>query len=171
MFARIENNTVAEIIPYDTLEDKFTASFISTCIECGSDVLAGWSYSDGVFTAPEEATLEQAKAIKLEEIQREKCRVRDAGFEVNGIHFDSDTAARLSYIELSMRIAADNEFTTQWKASGNTWVTMTYALYSQIAAAGENLLSSVFAWQSSKQSDVEAASSIEEVRAISASYV
>lgn len=112
-------------------------------------------------------TLEQARAAKLAAIQAEKSRARDAGFLVDGVLFDSDAGARLAYLELENKLAADASYATSWKASAGVWVTMDAALYGQVKAAGTAHISACFAWQAAKEAEVAAALTVAAVNAVS----
>lgn len=140
-----------------------------------SEVPGGQAYLDSIGgwpLAPEtqQPTLDEAKAAKLAAIQAEKARARDAGFLVNGTLFDSDSAARVAYLELAMRLQAEPVFSTFWKASDGVWVTMDAALFAQVYAAGEAHIAACFAWQSAREAEVAAAQTVEAVQAVSASY-
>ena len=116
------------------------------------------------------ATIEEAKAAKLAAIQAEKTKARDGGFMVNGTLFDSDEAARVAYLELAMKLQADPEFSTAWKASDGAWVTMNAELFSQVYAAGANHIAACFAWQGAREAEVAAAESVEAVELVSERY-
>jgi FMN phosphatase YigB (HAD superfamily) len=120
--------------------------------------------------AAQEPTLEEAKAAKLAEIQNEKSRARDAGFFVGGVLFDSDSAARVAYLELAMRLQAEPTFSTAWKASDGVWVTMDAALFAQVYASGEAHIAACFAWQAAREVEVAAAQTVADVQAVSAVY-
>lgn len=123
-----------------------------------------------LMAAQEAPTLEQAKAAKLAAIQAEKARARDAGFLVSGVLFDSDSAARVAYLELAMRLQAEPVLSTFWKASDGVWVTMDAALFAQVYASGEAHIAACFAWQADREAEVAAAQTVEEVQAVSAAY-
>ena len=101
------------------------------------------------------ADIVAAKAVLL---QTEKCRVRDAGFIVDGIRFDSDQSARTSYLELADMLAADASYSTPWKASARAWVTMNATLYAKIKEAGAAHISTCFAWQAARDAELAAIS-------------
>lgn len=102
------------------------------------------------------APLDDRIASKSAAIQTEKCRIRDAGFEVNGVHFDSDQAARTAYLELAMEIAADPAYSTEWKASPGSWVTMNATLFALVKAAGTDHMAAVFGWQATRDGELSA---------------
>lgn len=55
MYARIHEGHVVEIcvpIAGFTIEQCFHPTLVDQMIPCGSDVQAGWTYANGVFTAP-----------------------------------------------------------------------------------------------------------------------
>ena len=110
------------------------------------------------------------KPSKLFEIQMEKNRARDGGFNLNGVHYDSDTGARLAYTELAMRLQSDPAFVTEWKASDDTWVTMNAVLFSQMYTAGATHIANCFAWQKAREDEVNNASTLEELDAINLVY-
>lgn len=115
-------------------------------------------------------TIQELKDQKRAEIQKEKCRVRDAGALVDGVLFDTDSGARIAYLELAMQIMQNPSYSTSWKASGNTWVTMDAALFDKVMVAGKALLTSVFAWQAGKDIEIDAADTVGKVNAITAIY-
>lgn len=101
-----------------------------------------------------EKSLADLIATKTTAIQAEKCCVRDAGFEVDGIHYDSDQAARMSYLEFAMEITAVPTYSKTWKASEGVWVTMDAALFAKVKAAGEAHMSAAFSWQAARDAEL-----------------
>jgi len=99
-------------------------------------------------------SLNDAISAKKSAIQNEKCRVRDAGFEVDGVLYDSDQAARIAYLELADSLVADASYATPWKASAGVWVTMTASLFAKVKAAGEVHVAAAFAWQAARDAEV-----------------
>ncbi|WP_454068001.1 hypothetical protein [Brucella anthropi] len=75
-YARIENNTVVEVIPVPAktaIEDMFHPAFVATLVPCTSDVAPGWNYAnDEGFTPPMETgvDLEQVKSALKAEVDR-----------------------------------------------------------------------------------------------------
>ncbi len=114
--------------------------------------------------------LDAAQQNKLNKIQLGKNTARDGGFEVDGVTYDSDTTARLAYLELADKLKADPSFTTTWKATEYEWVVMDAALYAQIAAAGETLIQSVYDWQTTQSGAALAATDRAELAAVSEVY-
>lgn len=106
--------------------------------------------------APPDPTLEDLILSKTTAIQATKVSARDAGFDVGGVHFDSDASARISYGELSDMLKTDPAYTTPWRASSGAWVTMDATLYAQVQAAGAAHLQGVFAWQAARDADLAA---------------
>lgn len=100
------------------------------------------------------ASLDDRIASKSAAIQTAKCRIRDAGYDVNGVHFDSDHAARTAYLELAMEIAADPAYSTDWKASPGKWVTMNAALFAAVKTAGAEHMAAVFGWQAARDAEL-----------------
>lgn len=106
--------------------------------------------------------LGEAAAQKLERIQAEKSRVMDGGFVHEGVLFDSDTKARLAYLELATKIAQTPTYATQWKASGENWVAMDAASFAALQLTYEAHIATCFAWQAMKQAEVAAALAAED---------
>lgn len=115
---------------------------------------------------PEFDQFTELKTAKLQSVQAEKVRARDAGFLVGDTLFDSDISARTSYTEQGLRLAQNPSFTTRWKASSGQWVTMDAALYEQVVIAGESHITAVFAWQAAKEEEIRACESVEELEAV-----
>jgi hypothetical protein len=58
-YARIVNGKVHEIcVPVEgfTIDECFHPDLVAQMVACTDDVKHGWSYADGVFTAPQEQT-------------------------------------------------------------------------------------------------------------------
>lgn len=106
------------------------------------------------------------KSQKLAQVQTKKNELRDAGFLVDGVLFDSDIAARVAYSELGMQFMNNTEFSTSWKASNGVWVTMDYELYQKVMIAGKTHIESCFMWQANKEIEINAATTIDDVNAI-----
>jgi hypothetical protein len=56
MRAYVQDGIVLEILtPHSdfTFEERFAPDFVANCVPCGTDVLPGWTYTDGVFAPPE----------------------------------------------------------------------------------------------------------------------
>jgi hypothetical protein len=105
---------------------------------------------------PDAPTLTELLAAKASAIQTEKCRIRDKGFEVEGVHFDSDQAARMSYLEFAMEIAANPTYSKDWKASEGVWVTMDATLFAKVKAVGEAVFTVAFNWQKARDAELAA---------------
>lgn len=100
-------------------------------------------------------TLGAAVTAKTTAIQTEKCKIRDAGFEVDGVLFDSDQAARLAYMEFALSLAQDASYVEHtWKASEGVWVSMDAALFANVKAAGAAALKAAFDWQKARDAEV-----------------
>jgi hypothetical protein len=114
--------------------------------------------------------LDELRERKRAEIQAEKKRVRDGGFLVDGVLFNSDAHARTAYLELANELQADPAYTTRWKASDGVWVDMDVFMYGGVKAAGKALIQDVFAWQAAKEQELMAAQTPEEIQEISTVY-
>ena len=133
------------------------------------DFTGGWVWNN-IANRWDALSLETAKANKLALVQVEKNRKRDAGFLVNGVLFDSDSEARVAYLELSMKLQVDPEFTTDWKASDGQWVIMNATLFADVYAAGAAHIANCFNWQANKENEIQACESIEDLNNINIVY-
>jgi hypothetical protein len=96
-------------------------------------------------------------AARREIVQAEKFRVRDAGFLVDGVLFDSDQGARLAYLEFAMELASDPSYSNpHWKASPGIWVTMNAELFASVRSAGEAHMTAAFDWQAARDAELAA---------------
>lgn len=109
------------------------------------------------------AALAQAK---LTAINDGKNTALDNGFMLNGILWDSDSKARLAYLELATKMNDDPTYTTYWKASTGSWVNMTAELFAQVKAAYEAHIQGCFAWQAAREMEVAAAVEAGDVEAL-----
>ena len=120
---------------------------------------------------PPPKTLDELKADKLAAINIEKNRIRDGGFLVGEILFDSDLSARTSYAELGLAFVANPAFTVEnYKASSGHWVTMDVTLYQQIMESGRIHLQSVFDWFRVREEAVNACTSKEQLALIGETF-
>lgn len=101
-------------------------------------------------------TLAEVLADKSSAIQAAKCSARDAGFDVDGVHFDSDQSARTAYLELALEIVANPAYSTRWKASEGVWVIMNAALFAIVKAAGAAHMAAAFDWQATRDAELAA---------------
>lgn len=148
------------------LDEISLAGFDTSCLVVCSDgqviIPDSWPEEDrtsvlAVVSDRWDAALLTAEANKKAgAIQAEKVRARDAGFLVDGVLFDSDQSARISYAELAPRLSSDPTFTTPWKASAGVWVTMDAALFARVQAAGTAHIRAAFAWQEARDAEVAA---------------
>lgn len=130
-----------------------------------------WEVYDLPLT-PEEYTqkLDTLKAQKREAVQRGKVIARDGGFDIDGTHYDSDLPARMSYNELAVRLQQNPTYSTPWKASEGQWVTMDAPLYASVVTHGEAHMTAVFTWQATKEAEINACTTIEQLEAVSVMY-
>lgn len=107
-------------------------------------------------------------AKKLEAINQGKSAALDGGFVHNGILFDSDSKARLAYLEFGFKLASTPAYSTPWKASTGQWVQMDAALFAALQPAYEAHIQGCFAWQAAREEDVAAAVTAGDVEALRA---
>lgn len=61
MFARIQQGIVVEVIPYETIADRYTPQFVAECVPCGTSVTVGMTWDGETFAAPDlDAALAEA---------------------------------------------------------------------------------------------------------------
>lgn len=116
-------------------------------------------------------SLADAKAAKSTAVQAEKVRVRDGGFLVGGVLFDSDASANVAYLNYSTRVSMDPTYTVaNWKASAGVWVEMNATLFAQVSSAFGANSEAAFNWQAARDSEIAAATTVEQVQAVSEHY-
>lgn len=122
--------------------------------------IIGWAEARGI------KRLTAAKATKKEEIQAQKRAVRDAGMLVSGVLFDTDGSAQTMYTQFMVGCMLDPAYTVPaWKASGETFVTMSGSLINAIKTAWAELCTRVHKVQSMMLVEVDALTSVEDVEA------
>lgn len=112
-----------------------------------------------------EPSIHDLAAAKLEAINSGKNVALDAGFRftigegegAREVIFDSDSKARLAYLELATKLGQDPAYATQWKASRGQWVTMDAALFADLQPAYEAHIQACFAWQAEREQELAAA--------------
>ncbi len=101
--------------------------------------------------------LHAAQTAVKETIHEGKKQARDAGVTVDGILFDTDISARVSYQDFQAELSLDPDYVVdKWRASEGIFVKMDAALYTKVKAAGKKLLTDVYAWQSLQEAKVAA---------------
>lgn len=158
----VKNGVVVNTVLVESLD------FMPDLVDASHGGKIGDLWDGEAFTTPVDL-----EALKLEAwvtANDEKNRVRDGGFLVNGILFDSDMAARIAYAELAIHLQVDPTFTTIWKASAGNWVTMNAVLLNQVYAVGQQHIQDCFTWFALKEAAIQAATSAEELTNISLIY-
>jgi len=106
---------------------------------------------------PAPTPLADLAAAKLVRINEAKNAALDGGFWHAGIMWDSDSKARLAYLELATQIQMDPTFSTPWKASTGSWVTMDATLFAALIPTYRAHVQGCFAWQAAREDEVAAA--------------
>lgn len=104
-----------------------------------------------------EPSIHDLAAAKLAAINEGKNVALDAGFWHEGVLFDSDTKARLAYLELAVKLVQDPTYSTPWKASRGQWVQMDAALFAALQPAYEAHIQACFAWQAARDQELSLA--------------
>jgi hypothetical protein len=129
-----------------------------------------WQYEDiPTVPVPPQPTIAEIAHSKLERINTGKNTSLDGGFTHNGVLFDSDSKARLAYLEFAHKLSTSPLYSTPWKASTGHWVTMDATLFSALQPAYEQHIQACFVWQAAREMEVAAAvsaGSIEGVKAV-----
>lgn len=113
----------------------------------------------------------KARADIKAAVHNEKKRVRDSGVTVDGIRFDTDLTARVSYREFADQAALDPAYTVpDWRASQGVFVTMDAVLHARVAEAGKQLFTHVFAWQRQQEAKVDDATGPEALSRINTRF-
>lgn len=116
---------------------------------------------------PHSPSLSDTKTDKLHRINDAKNTYLDGGFLHNGVLFDSDSKARLAYLEFAHKLSTQATYSAPWKASTGVWVTMDATLFTALQPAYEAHISACFAWQAAREMEVAAAQTAAEVEAVS----
>ena len=160
-YAIIENGIVANIAVADA---PLAANWIDATGAHIGDVWDGTSFS-----APHiEVDINALAQAKLTAINDGKNAALDGGFTHDGVLYDSDSKARLAYLELSLRLGQDPTYSTQWKASTGVWITMDASLFAALQPAYEAHIQSCFAWQAARDQEVATAVEAGDVEALAA---
>lgn len=112
------------------------------------------------------------KRNELKSICHENMKVqRDSGFIVDGVTFDSDDSADRQYLKLPYKFNEDPDYTiTNWKASGDTYVTMDKSLFDLLAVQMEVHTGLCYVWECSKFAEIDAAETQEQLELIQVTY-
>lgn len=123
-----------------------------------------WQEIDGWSAARSAIKFTEALNSKIAEIQTQKRAVRDSGVTIDGVLFDTDAFAQIMYTQFLVAVSYDASYTIQnWKASGETFVTMDAALIIRIKTAWAELCAKVHNVQAQKISEVSALTNIGEI--------
>jgi hypothetical protein len=125
-----------------------------------------WQFEDVQAETPldpeYEPSLEEVKSAKLERINDAKNVALDGGFVHEGVLFDSDSKARLAYLEFAFKLGQSPEYSTAWKASTGQWVAMNAALFTALQSSYEAHIQGCFAWQAAREMEVAAAMALDD---------
>ena len=125
---------------------------------------------DGWLAARKSEALAKALESKLLEIQREKCKVRDAGVTVGGVLFDTDSAAQGMYTQTLMMMQMMPGFVVEgWKASAGIYVDLDQTLLMGVLMSWKELINALTLKQAEKEAEVQALESSEAVEKYDAS--
>ena len=136
-YAIIENGIVVNIAVSNA---PLAANWVN-----GSGAQIGWAWDGISFSAPP-VDIAALASEKLTAINDGKNTALDGGFVHDGTLFDSDSKARLAYLELSLKLSQDATYSTPWKASAGQWVMMTVALFAALQPAYAAHIAGCFAW-------------------------
>ncbi|MGL1931766.1 MAG: DUF4376 domain-containing protein [Desulfotalea sp.] len=106
-----------------------------------------------------------------DKIQTEKSEVKNGGFDVDGMLFDSDNSAQIALTQFMVKLTVDPNYTVKkWKASAGQWAIMTAALFSQVSQAWEDHCTACFDWQEAKEEEISACATAESLEAVLVNY-
>lgn len=134
-----------------------------TVVELGADIPEGvllTSPPNEFYTSHDGSSwlmdMDLAKKSLLTAIQREKSRVKNGGFMVDGRLYDSDDPAQIAMTQLSIKMAANPQYIVEkWKASTGVWVRMDAELLADVIAQWETHCNDCFGWQAAKEVEIE----------------
>jgi len=105
-------------------------------------------------------------------LNQEKKKAKSEGIQVDGILFDTDSEARIAYLELMVKFMIDPTYTVQdWKASEGSWVVMDITLFNKLVAAWEQRLSSLFSFIKTKETEIKSKNTKEELESVNVKFV
>ncbi len=127
-----------------------------------------WVVKSPIIEKPKE---EDVIKLVTEALIKEKRDVKQQGVLVDGILFDTDDAARLSYIEFMLKLLQNPFYSVKdWRASGDTWVEMNGVLFNKIIAAWELRQKSLYTFLKEKEEELKSKKNIEELLSVSLKY-
>lgn len=156
-YAIIENGIVANIAVADA---PLALNWVPAGPSRIGDIWDGTSFS-----APQ-VDIAALAQTKLTAVNEAKNLALDSGFTLDGVLYDSDSKARLAYLELAVKLGQNPEYSTPWKASAGVWVTMDAALFAALQPAYEAHIAGCFAWQAAREQEVAAAVAAGDVEAL-----
>lgn len=129
---------------------------------------------DGVRTrsyAVEDLPIDGLKDQKRTEMAAKKNAIRDGGFEVNGVLWDSDYNARTAYNELRFQFFANPAYTVEnFKVSEGNWITMTKDAFDVAQTIGTQTIENAFTTYKEKLIEIENAQTAQDVALIAWSF-
>jgi hypothetical protein len=145
-FARVINGTVFEIIQFPdgvTPAQALPASLAADCYPCANDVGQGWTYSKGNFAPPAVSIPSVADLTAYTATKRYS--LETGGFTYGGhpISTDRDSQSKIGNVALAANIIGSS-FSTDWKCSDGTFVTMGQADAIAMATAVMTFISACF---------------------------
>jgi hypothetical protein len=109
--------------------------------------------------------LDKLKTLKKNIVNAARVKKVSSGFDVEGVWFAFDNAARIAYLELFLALSVDNTMTQRWRAD-TEWVNMNYTLFQKLIIAGRVHLSTHFNWQESKETEIDSCTTIEQLNEV-----
>ncbi|HAP76432.1 MAG TPA: hypothetical protein DCY18_12645 [Thauera sp.] len=122
---------------------------------------------DSVLVWQDPRTLEQAKADRIADMRVARDAAIEGGFTWNSLPFDSDSTAQLRLVGLAVAAMADPLMEDKpWRLADNTWTTVNSSQALQVYTALGGHIEAMFAQFAAREAAINAATTIEEVEAI-----
>lgn len=122
---------------------------------------------DSVLVWQDPRTLEQARADRVAAMRAARDAAIEGGFTWNALPFDSDATAQLRLVGLAVAAMADPLMEDKpWRLADNTWTTVNSSQALQVYTALGGHIEAMFAQFAAREAAINAATTIEEVEAI-----
>lgn len=159
IYARLHETRIVELFykPIEELRNLYHKDFLATLVQVPGDAKPNQFFYDGQLHDDPKIDFVEYRTHLQEMIQEKKNKKRDGGFLVDGVLFDSDSAANVAYLNFYTKITQNPSYSTMWKASKGCWVLMDAAKFAEVYAAFESNNTAAYAWQAQMDGTLAAA--------------
>lgn len=145
-YARVVSGVVYEIIALPdgvAPEQALPSSLATDCYPCSENVGQGWTFLGGIFAVP--VPVAPSTAVLTAYAATKRYSLETGGYVFNGhpISTDRDSQSKIGNVALAANIIG-SFFSTDWKCSDGTFVTMGQAEAIAMATAVMTFISACF---------------------------